>query len=345
MKQQFSIGVDSYTLGPLGLSPDGVLEWAAAHGAEGVQFSGGELPGGLDDERSYLRDLAHRARDRGLYLEWGGGQHIPFDMETWQPRDTGPVNRKAAERASILGTPVIRSCSGGLMRWTDTAPPTETLLRAAARSLAPQMSMLADFGVTLAIELHFEFTTFELLRLFDMCGAQPGGNLGICLDTMNLLTMLEDPVAATERILPWVVATHVKDGGLLLDDEGFCSFPCAVGEGVIDLGAIFALLVSLGRPINLSLEDHGGSFRLPIFDTDFLERFPDLSPAELVCLLRLARATRNRAQNGRLAPTDRRLAPTDRADWPGHCESRAINGIEGIRRIVSGLPERPANRS
>ena len=30
-----------------------------------------------------------------------------------------------------------------------------------------------------------------------MCDAPPGGWLGICLDTMNLLTMLEEPVAAT----------------------------------------------------------------------------------------------------------------------------------------------------
>ena len=338
MKREFPVGIDSYTLTPLGLTPLETLDWAAAHGADGVQFSGGELPDELGDERSYLRDFAHHARTNGLYLEWGGGQHIPFDMETWEPRDIAPINGRAAEQAAILGATVIRSCSGGLMRWTDRAPPTDTLLRATARCIAPQMALLADHGVTLAIELHFEFTTFELLRLFDMCGAQPGGNLGICLDTMNLLTMLEDPVEATKRILPWVVATHVKDGGLLLEDEGLCSFPCAVGKGLVDFPAIFDLLSSLGRTINLSLEDHGGSFALPIFDSEFLRRFPDLSAGELVRLLGLARATQRRVD-------DRSLAPLDRADWPRHCESRAINGIEGIRRIVQSLPDKPAKRS
>ena len=50
-----------------------------------------------------------------------------------------------------------------------------------------------------------------------MCEAEPGGWLGICLDTMNLLTMIEDPVMATRRLLPWVVSTHIKDGGVLMD--------------------------------------------------------------------------------------------------------------------------------
>ena len=86
-----------------------------------------------------------------------------------------------------------------------------------AAALREQKPMLRDFGVILAIETHFEFTSFELLRLFEMCGAVPGEYLGICLDTMNLLTMLEDPVLAARRLLPWVVTTHIKDGGLMLD--------------------------------------------------------------------------------------------------------------------------------
>ena len=47
-----------------------------------------------------------------------------------------------------------------------------------------------DHGVTLAIETHFEFTSFELVRLMERCDAEPGDYLGVCLDTMNLLTAI-----------------------------------------------------------------------------------------------------------------------------------------------------------
>lgn len=70
-----------------------------------------------------------------MYLEWGGGQHIPFDTATWKKKDVFEINRRAAEEANVLDTQIIRSCSGGLMRWQPDSPMTETLLRETANSL------------------------------------------------------------------------------------------------------------------------------------------------------------------------------------------------------------------
>jgi sugar phosphate isomerase/epimerase len=195
------------------------------------------------------------------------------------------------------------------------------------------MLMLTDYGVTLAIETHFEFTTFELLRVFEMCDAEPGGPLGVCLDTMNLLTMLEDPVAATDRILPWIVSTHIKDGALLLGEHGLVSFPTEAGSGQIDFPQILARLASLDRVPNLSIEDHGGSFDIPIFDPVFLSRFPDLSAQELARLISMARGS----GAGRMNDA---LTPLDRSAWPQHCEERVHNGICNVKALVADLIDR-----
>ena len=136
------------------------------------------------------------------------------------------------------------------MRWDAANPPTDVLLRETAEALRAQQAMLRDHGVVLAIETHFEFTSFELLRLFDMCEAEPGGWLGICLDTMNLMTMLEHPVTAAGRLLPWVVSTHVKDGGVLRAPGGLITFPAPIGDGIVDLGAIIRRLDTLDRPVH-----------------------------------------------------------------------------------------------
>ena len=206
--KKFKVGVDSYSLKPLALSPFEALDWALLNDADGLQFS--EAPEQAGD-KIFLDELAHYAAQNNLYLEWGGGEHIPFDLATGKAKDIAAGNKRAAEQAARMGVRTIRSCSGGLMRWKEDSIPTEILLREMARSLRAHKSMLKDLGVVLAIETHFEFTTFELLKLFSLCEAQPGDYLGICLDTMNLLTMLEDPVAATRRVLPWVVTTHIKD--------------------------------------------------------------------------------------------------------------------------------------
>ena len=319
------VGLDNYGLLPLGLTPIATLEWATAHGADGVSFSGLPPEQRAKVDRAALADLAACARERGLYLEWGGGEHIPRDMTSWARRDLAAVNRRAAEEAAALGVRVVRSCSGGLMRWQSESPPTEMLLREAARTLVEQRQMLRDHDVVLAIETHFEFSSHEIVRLLDMCDAAPGDWLGVCLDTMNLLTMLEEPVAAARRLLPWVVSTHIKDGGVLVDDDGLTTFPTAVSDGVIDLAAIIRLLGTLSREVHLSVEDHGGCFRVPIFDRLFLSRFPDVSVEELSALIRLSQASARKPS----------CTPLKREDWATACEARVVRGVQALRHLAA----------
>jgi sugar phosphate isomerase/epimerase len=329
--KKLKVGVDSYSLKPLDLSPFEVLEWAVMNEADGVQFSEINVPPGQALDKTILQEIRSYAEENRLYVEWGGGEHIPLDLATGKAKDIAPGNRKAAEEAFHLGSSTVRSCSGGLMRWKKDSPPTDEFLRLMAAALREQKSMLRDHGVVLAIETHFEFTSFELVRLFDMCGAAPGEYLGVCLDTMNLLTMLEDPLLAVRRLLPWVVTTHIKDGGLALTGDGFVSFTAEAGKGVLDFAAIFETLAAAHPKINLTVEDHGGDFLIPVNDPDFLARFPDLAVPELVRLLGLSVRTRELMDEGKLA-----VLPRER--WPGACERRVKRDLLAVRRIVEGRP-------
>ncbi len=326
------VGLDNYGLFPLGLGPMETLAWAHAHGADGVSFSGltDEHRAQLDEK--VLAGLRAYAAEHHLYLEWGGAQHIPRDMTSWASVDLFAHNRRAAREARALGTRVVRSCSGGLMRWQASSPPTDVLLRETAGALTAQRTMLRDHGVVLAIETHFEFTSFELVRLFDMCEAAPGDWLGICLDTMNLLTMIEDPVPASLRLLPWVVSTHIKDGGILAGPQGLTTFPVPVGQGVIALEFILQQLDALPWDVSLSVEDHGGSFDLPINDPSFLERFPDLTGGEMRSLLALAEATAGRP----------RCRPLNRSEWPAVCEARLAGDLAALRALAERTPRGPS---
>jgi sugar phosphate isomerase/epimerase len=330
--RKLKVGVDSYSLKPLDLSPFELLEWAVRNGAESVQFSEVNVPPGTALDRAFLQELRSSAEEKRLYIEWGGAEHIPLHLDKGKPKDILAGNRRAAEQAFHLGAATIRSCSGGLMRWKKGPPSTDEFLRLMAASLREHKPMLRDHGVVLAIETHFEFTSFELLRLFDMCGATPGEYLGICLDTMNLLTMLEEPVLAAGRLLPWVVTTHIKDGGLMLTEDGFVSFTAEAGKGVVDLAAVFESLAAAHPGITLTVEDHGGDFLIPVNDPEFLARFPDLSVPELVGLLRLSVRTRALMDAGKLA-----VLPRDR--WPAVCEERVKRDIQAVRRIA----DRPAS--
>ncbi len=328
--KNLKIGIDNYGLHSLGLTPMETLQWAEKNHAQGVQFSGFSSGEAAERDHSYLRSLANYASKKNLYIEWGGAQHIPFDMESWERKDIYSINKNAVQEASVLGTHVVRSCSGGLMRWDQKSTDTESLLYSTAEALKEQRSLWEDFEVTLAVETHFEFTTFELLRLFEMCDVKPGGYLGICLDTMNLLTMLEEPVCAVERILPWVVATHIKDGGITLSQEGLKSFPCEIGKGIIDLKKIISLLSSLPHQVHLSIEDHGGSFIIPVFDKTFMKGFPDVTLNEFVELMRLVERTSSRLD-------DNELDVIKRDQWPELCEQRMMKDVMALIKIRDDL--------
>ena len=328
--KKLRVGLDNYCLFPKNLMPDEVVTWASVNGAEGVAFSGFSDVYLEKLTTSYLHDVRQRAADLNLYLEWGSGQHVPMDLTNFTKKEIFDSNRKIVEKACALGTRIIRSCSGGLMRWKEDAPDTEVFLNEAAIELKREAQMFRDNGVILAIETHFEFTTFELLRLFEMCDAVPDDWIGICLDTMNLLTMLEDPLAATERVIPWVVSTHIKDGGILISEDGITTFPAPIGKGIVDIEAIIRRLQSLNKEISLSVECHGGSFFLPINKTWFRGRFPDLSDNEYNELMKLADITSDKTKTGE-------LKITERSDWPMICEERTRNDIKNLKIIRDRL--------
>jgi 3-oxoisoapionate decarboxylase len=327
--QQFRVGLDSYGLYPLRLNPLQIMRWAQDHGAGGVHFSGLDPWCREIADEAYLCELGAFARDNALYVEWGGAQHIPRDTGNWGRKDLFETNRSAAQQAATVGTRIIRSCSGGLMRWQADSPMTETFLQETVAALSAQKQMLLDHNVILAMETHFEFTSFEILRLFEQCEACPGEWLGVCLDTMNLLTMLEDPVWATRRLLPWVVCTHMKDGGIAQTPEGLVSFPVPVGCGVIDFPAILKLLSALPHSVTLSIEGHGGSFSLPIYDAWFLSKFPDLTAAELARLLRLSQQTAQKSASG--------CRSIGRDQWPDVCEKRLAGDILAMKALAAAI--------
>jgi hypothetical protein len=110
------------------------------------------------------------------------------------------------------------------------------------------------------------------------------------------------------------------------------TFTARCGEGVIDLEKIIQMLASTGKEINLSVEDHGGSFHLPVNEKWFLERFPDISAQEFGSLHELSNKTIEKMRNSL-------LRITDRSEWPLICEEKTRDDVlflKSLRDSVMG---------
>jgi hypothetical protein len=135
---KMKVGLDNYCLFPKKMMPVEILDWASVNGAEGVAFSGFEDELREKFTSSYLTDVRKRANDLSLYIEWGNGQHVPMDLASFSKKEIFSSNRKAVREAYSLGATIIRSCSGGLMRWKHDAPDTYLFLKESAAELKRQ---------------------------------------------------------------------------------------------------------------------------------------------------------------------------------------------------------------
>ena len=152
--------------------------------------------------------------------------------------------------ARAVGAKVMRICCGG--RRTRPASWSEHKAR-----LLPLLREIAaparDAGVVLAIENHIDFLADELVEILEAVGSPW---LGVCLDTVNNLRLLEDPMVVVGKLAPYARATHLKDcvawRGSPRDFAFWPSVP--LGQGIIDIPEVVRLLAKAGYAGLLAIE-------------------------------------------------------------------------------------------
>jgi sugar phosphate isomerase/epimerase len=112
-------------------------------------------------------------------------------------------------------------------------------------------------GVRLAAENHGDYTAREMLWLVEAIGSP---YFGVNFDTGNFLRLLDDPLAAMEKLAKYVFATHIKDLKVrqgVSPAEWFFFSSTPVGAGLIDMAPIVRSLAAVGYEGLLAVEiDH-----------------------------------------------------------------------------------------
>ena len=206
-------------------------------GLDGVSLETCYLP---MDEAGLAERLADQAGEHGLdlVLAWGhpGGLQMGRSAEAFRDMlETLPT-------AATAGCDLVRIFVGTYTHWG--LEPEAAVLDRVVPQVIEACAVAADLGMELALETHCDLTLDALCELLDRAGR---GDLGVVLDTANLVRIGEDLVDGTRRLAPFARMLHVKD--LLLADADFGNpggwWPCcALGEGDLDLDGAFAELRS-----------------------------------------------------------------------------------------------------
>lgn len=245
------VGIDSYCyhrfLGDVypeqqppadSLTMDRVIDRARELGCEGISLESCFFP---SFDAGYLADVRARldAYQFDRVYAWGH----PDGLEAGRNLLARDDMIRHIGHAKAIGATVMRVVGSSFSFVRD---PHEPQLRIISGWLKEAVRVAASEGVSLAIENHIDYDADEILRLIEEVDSP---FFGVTLDTANFLRVLDDPVAATEKLAPYVLATHIKDIEPVKGRSvrAWNYFACvAAGEGLVEIDAIVAILARAG---------------------------------------------------------------------------------------------------
>jgi sugar phosphate isomerase/epimerase len=140
------------------------------------------------------------------------------------------------ERAKRLGARVVRA----FLSWDPLAWKRFDQDRPRLMALLEDAAQLAEqYRIPLAIENHSDYAAWQIAMLMGDLGSHL---VGICFDSGNTPSSLEEPVQAARAAAPYVLQTHLRDCKLVHADYGLRYEGVALGEGDVDLAEVVRIL-------------------------------------------------------------------------------------------------------
>jgi sugar phosphate isomerase/epimerase len=218
-------------------------------GLDGLHLDDGVLEN-LDP--AYLKEVNAAAVERGLYLEY----NFSMDMGAMGIGIQHDLDAAIATALS-LGADIVK-VSMDLKRPRPVSasrfhPDVMAQMTSFAARLKASAPAAEDAGIRIAVENHCDSFSEEILWLLDLVD-HPA--VGACIDTVNALMVMEDPMQAIEKLAPRAFTNHFRDDRIEFQRYGFKLTGTAVGDGDIDMQRAYDIIKNRSsmRRINIETE-------------------------------------------------------------------------------------------
>jgi len=222
---------------------DQAIRW----GLDGLHLDDGVLE---NLEKSYLEEVGAVAEEKGLYLEYNfsmdlGGRGIGIQHDL----------AEAIATAQTLGADIVK-VSMDLIRPRPVAasrfhPDVMAQLKSVASCLKQLAPSAEAAGVKIAVENHCDTFSEEILWLLDQVD---NPLVGACIDTVNALMVMEDPMEAIENLAPRAFTNHFRDDRIEFQRHGFKLTGTAVGDGDIDIKRAYEIIKTKSSMNRINIE-------------------------------------------------------------------------------------------
>ena len=224
--------------GPPNILPaDRLMELAAKIGAAGAH-------GGMTSIDSEWAKKTRRMKEElGMYLE----------IQTFLPREDPAVFEHAVRIAKEAGATSLRVVCllGRRYEMFDKLADWNTAVDGFHRQIRVAVPIVEKYKMPLGIENHKDWLVDQQVALIKQYNSE---YLGVCLDTGNNLSLLDDPIETVEKLAPYTFNTHLKDMAMQEYDHGLLLSEVALGEGMLDMKRIVDIIRRAKPNVHFSLE-------------------------------------------------------------------------------------------
>lgn len=167
-----------------------------------------------------------------------------------------------------------------LAEWNSWVADSEKVLAAA-------VPVFEKHKLALAIENHKDWTLDGYLKLLRSYSSE---YVGACLDFGNNIALLDNLDEVIEASAPYAKATHLKDVGVALYQEGFLLSEVVLGTGVLNLPTLVSAVQKASPNAHFSLEMiTRDPLRVPCLTDQYWVTFPERNGIYLARTLRFVR--------------------------------------------------------
>ena len=195
----------------------------------------------------------------------------------------------------------------------------DAMCKTAVRRAEP---ILRKYKMPLAIENHKGWRAAELAAWVKSTGSE---YVGVCLDMVNNVSLIEEPMQTIETLAPYTIFVSFKDIGVDFYEEGLLLSEVPFGDGHFDLPAVVAMMQKKNPNMLFQLEMiTRDPLKVPIFTEQYWKVYDDKSPVPPRDLAMLIDWVRNHPPKKPL-PRTSGLTPAQHLALEDACNQQCID--------------------
>jgi sugar phosphate isomerase/epimerase len=289
-QRSIKLGFDNFAVRAMKWNARQLIDHSVLLGCDSLFITDFSPLEGKHDEKS-LADIRAYGDDRGISIELGSWSICP--TSTQFKKDWGTAEEHLAlgiRMSKAIGSRYFRTILGNQSdRLTDGG--IEARIADTIQVLLSLRSRAIDSNIKIAVENHAgDMQAWELKGLVEAAGPE---YVGVNFDSGNACWSLEDPFHALTLLAPYVLTTSLRDTMVWESATGVTAQWTAMGEGCVDMPALFDLFENKCPGVAVHIETISGFPReFPLFKSDFWKAFPKARAADLAAFMALSKRGR-----------------------------------------------------